>query len=320
MILIDINNIEDVRDSAPSSKVTSTQLDADPVKGSICFAEVGDGILAHGRYSGNVRVSGPLSETAVTLGVLIGSGDAKVNGQTITPGGVVLFPAGFEHEAQYHGGLDYLLYSVDRKRLQHAANCRGLKLKNRAMGKISSFNTTKTHANRLRARAQQIVSNIRMNPVLHEHQVASEAMSEDLFDMFLGSSLGKNLAGTETRSHFAFQTTLVREVENWLRRDGSRSVSIRDISNRFGYSPRTLHRVFEAEIGISPAQYLKLYRLSQARRELCGNNGKLISVTKTAYNWGFWDTGRFSGMYRKYFGELPSETLKKSTESLSLHR
>jgi len=66
-----IRSIEDVQESASSGLITPTQLSKNPVVGSICFAEVPGGALVHGQYTGDVRVRGPLSETTVTLGILI---------------------------------------------------------------------------------------------------------------------------------------------------------------------------------------------------------------------------------------------------------
>jgi len=35
-------------------------------------------------------------------------------------------------------------------------------------------------------------------------------------------------------------------------------------------------------------------------------------VIDVAYNWGFWEPGRFSVEYRQMFGEKPSETIQRS--------
>ena len=59
-----------------------------------------------------------------------------------------------------------------------------------------------------------------------------------------------------------------------------------------------------------PLQYLKHCRLEAARRELSSAERDQTTVTEVALRYGFYHLGRFSGLYRETFGELPSETLK----------
>jgi len=84
-----------------------------------------------------------------------------------------------------------------------------------------------------------------------------------------------------------------------------------DLCRHLGASQRSLHRVFVELYGISPARYLRLRRLHQARRALRWKNGAQGSVTEVGTAMGFFDLGRFASEYRALFGELPSETLRR---------
>jgi AraC-like DNA-binding protein len=77
-----------------------------------------------------------------------------------------------------------------------------------------------------------------------------------------------------------------------------------------GTSASTLLREFRKRYGMPPIQYLKHRRLEAARRELLSAERDQITVTDVALRYGFYHLGRFSGVYRETFGELPSETLK----------
>jgi AraC-like DNA-binding protein len=61
---------------------------------------------------------------------------------------------------------------------------------------------------------------------------------------------------------------------------------------------------------MSPAKYLKRYRMTQARLDLLEADPVAATVTQIATAWGFWELGRFAVEYRRLFGESPSETLK----------
>ena len=60
--------------------------------------------------------------------------------------------------------------------------------------------------------------------------------------------------------------------------------------------------------------FLELLRLTGARRDL-RRPGAATTVTETATRWGFFHFGEFAAAYRRQFGELPSDTLRRAGAS-----
>ena len=94
--------------------------------------------------------------------------------------------------------------------------------------------------------------------------------------------------------------------------DPGLSFSIEELALKNGVQERTLRRAFQRYYDLSPIEYLRLRRLHHARRLLMVGCPDRTTVTKIAFELGFWDLGRFAGAYRQLFGELPSETFRKS--------
>lgn len=104
---------------------------------------------------------------------------------------------------------------------------------------------------------------------------------------------------------------IVREAEHYMTTNMKNHMSTTQIADYCGVSYRTLQRVFVSVHGISPLKWLKQQRLQGVRSQLIGpRSSQDISVTAVAMDWGFSDLGRFAGLYRDYFGELPRETLR----------
>src|SRR5678809_948025 len=101
---------------------------------------------------------------------------------------------------------------------------------------------------------------------------------------------------------------LAKQVERMVLADLRRPPSIAEISRKLGVSDRYLRRVFQIVHGIPPSQYLRMLRLSRARRALLSARGRSSTVSKIAIRLGFSELGRFSVEYRKRFGESPSAT------------
>lgn len=83
-----------------------------------------------------------------------------------------------------------------------------------------------------------------------------------------------------------------------------------ELAKSLDVSLATLHRFFVDWFGLPPSRYLLTRRLYLARKRL--SSGEYSTVTEVATSCGFWEFGRFSTRYREQFGELPSETLKRS--------
>lgn len=87
--------------------------------------------------------------------------------------------------------------------------------------------------------------------------------------------------------------------------------TVADLCMAIGVSRRALQYSFEEILDINPKSYLRAIRLNGVRRELRRGNPNDISVQDVAARWGFWHMSRLSADYKRMFGEMPSETLRK---------
>nr|WP_233285824.1 helix-turn-helix domain-containing protein [Bradyrhizobium brasilense] len=96
---------------------------------------------------------------------------------------------------------------------------------------------------------------------------------------------------------------------------GTRSesiVHIKDIVKATKVEYRTLLRAFERYLGFSPKLYLRLRQLNLVYHEISRDNGASVRVVDILSAHGVTEFGRFAGHYRALFGELPSETYRRS--------
>lgn len=88
-------------------------------------------------------------------------------------------------------------------------------------------------------------------------------------------------------------------------------MTVRELCQLAGVSERTLQYLFKHKYGITPKAYINLIRLNGARRTLYKEDSHKTKVADIANDWGFWHMGQFAKDYQKYFGELPSATLRR---------
>lgn len=95
-----------------------------------------------------------------------------------------------------------------------------------------------------------------------------------------------------------------------IRARAGEPLSLADLAAELGVTPRTLQLSFQAVHGMSPRKYMQRTRLDRVRAciEAADFDGQ---VTSAAVDCGFLHLGRFSEIYRRTFGELPSKTLER---------
>jgi len=103
---------------------------------------------------------------------------------------------------------------------------------------------------------------------------------------------------------------LVRRAEEYMQANLEEAISIIDLLQICGCSRRALFSAFRNARGYTPMEFLTEQRLQSARNRLLKPQWE-ASVASIALGCGFTHLGRFSQVYRKRFGERPSDTLRK---------
>lgn len=103
----------------------------------------------------------------------------------------------------------------------------------------------------------------------------------------------------------------LQRTRDYLQTHTDRCVSVHELCEQLGSSPRALQDCFQRCLGLSPKAYLKAVKLNEVRRELLRADSALASVSDVAVRYGFWHLSRFAADYRWLFGELPSQTLRR---------
>jgi AraC family ethanolamine operon transcriptional activator len=167
---------------------------------------------------------------------------------------------------------------------------------------------------RLGATLNALLNSTQADPKVLHYPHAVRAMEQDMLAAFRQSLMPPTLtprrAGRATR-----QGGLKRAVE-YLRSTDSRSVTVADLSAVARVTQRTLEYAFRDNFGMSPLGFLNLRRYHATRKDLLAADPKTATVSEIALNNGFHHLGRFAVHYKKLFGESPSQTLARSSETI----
>ena len=103
----------------------------------------------------------------------------------------------------------------------------------------------------------------------------------------------------------------VKVVEEFIEANWDNPINIPAMAKLANVSARSLFRQFKQDRGYTPADFAKRVRLNRAR-EMLEQPSDGASVTQIALKCGFQNLGHFARDFRLSFGELPSETFRKS--------
>ncbi|SFQ27750.1 helix-turn-helix domain-containing protein [Ectopseudomonas toyotomiensis] len=134
---------------------------------------------------------------------------------------------------------------------------------------------------------------------------AERAAQAELMALVFRSLLPVTLA---PRNHAGHQQILRRALE-LLEVTPDAPLHMSDLCQACSTSERTLRNLFTRYLGMSPHRYLMQHRLHAIRRAIVHAQAD-ETITEICARFGVWDFGRFAGLYRLYFGELPSQSLR----------
>jgi AraC family ethanolamine operon transcriptional activator len=129
---------------------------------------------------------------------------------------------------------------------------------------------------------------------------------DDELQMLLSSQSLEAMDRSSTPPYRRVFAEAKRIVEVNLDRD----LPVSRLASDVGVSRRALEYAFHEAIGLGPAHYIQRRRLNAVRQALSGEGP--VTIGDVTARFGIWHLSRFASQYRDLFGELPSETLRRT--------
>ena len=143
-----------------------------------------------------------------------------------------------------------------------------------------------------------------------EGPAAQQRLADEILDV-LCPLVVRRLRHSRSTHRELPHVEVVRRARDYVRERADEPPRIVDLCRELGVSRRWLQLSFNEVVGIGPWAYLHLMRLNGARRMLLRATPSM-KVNDAVEAYGFWHLSRFSRDYRRYFGELPSQTLRRT--------
>jgi AraC-like DNA-binding protein len=302
---VPISRIEDLRDAVYGAGLEAMQMSRAPVTGSLAFAEHGGVVYSTGHIGGRVALTGPLSESMVTLGLGLELAPGTRHWlNEVATGDCGVFLPGDDHDAFYMPGSLYATATLSAERLEEIAARIGLVLDAPTLGGtgIHTRRVSESALAGIRARFEHV----------HAGQPGAasgvEVLGRGLLDAII-AHVGRLPRPQIGRINPQGHARIVARARAYILENLEHPLSIDAIAAAAYSSRRTLHRAFNYVLDETPQSYIRKLRLHRIRRDLASDAEFLCTITIVANQWGISELGRFFGWYRDLFGELPSATL-----------
>jgi len=106
---------------------------------------------------------------------------------------------------------------------------------------------------------------------------------------------------------------LIHDAEQYILQRITEPITVSKIASYLNVSERTLLYAFKNRFAMGPKAYMLLLKLNHIYNRL-NEEDTIRSIASIARDSGFWHMGQFYKDYKKFFGELPSDTLKNNLE------
>ena len=108
------------------------------------------------------------------------------------------------------------------------------------------------------------------------------------------------------------RSRLYARIRDWLADHADEAITVQDVAASFDLPASDLRTACREIAGQSLDELLRIHRLNLAHRDLVQARDRPARVTDIAMDHGFLHLGRFAAEYRRFFGESPSQTLRRA--------
>lgn len=134
-------------------------------------------------------------------------------------------------------------------------------------------------------------------------------IQQEIFYRLLKSDQGPRLRNIITSGSHSHQ---IARVIEWLKTHFKHPVRIEDLASDAGLSVSAFHSHFRAMTAMTPLQFIKRIRLSEARRLMLAEQ---LEAAQAAYEVGYESPSQFSREYSRMFGAPPIKDIRQLAAS-----
>jgi len=283
------------------------QLDAGVPRARAAVMGTSRCTVLRGEYNRAYHQTGQIPNNVLTLGIADPeSGDFRWCGKQASGGQILNFSLESGFDGAFSAGFSGFAISLHEDLLQETLEALELNIDVRRILDTSEFWT----------QAEHVTSNLR-DRLSAAYRTAKASYDPDAAELFNFSAaalilnfLAKNKAQASPASLSVRRRVLLTALE-YLEDEDALPLTVSELCAQIGVSAPTIYRAFHEEFGVGPKHYIQIRRMCGVRQHLHSADSK-ESITDIANRWGFWHMGQFASDYRKMFGELPSESLKRN--------
>ncbi|MEG0961590.1 MAG: response regulator [Lachnospiraceae bacterium] len=108
------------------------------------------------------------------------------------------------------------------------------------------------------------------------------------------------------------QKSIYELMEKYLKKNYQSDISFQELSEKFGFTPEYLGKIFKKHAGETPLKYLTKIRMNEAKRLLLSSPD--MEIQKIGELVGYQDRFYFSRLFKSYVGIQPSEFRNRKEE------
>ena len=99
------------------------------------------------------------------------------------------------------------------------------------------------------------------------------------------------------------QVLAVQRMQDYIEKNKTEEISLSDLARASLFSPWYSYRLFRDCLGLTPTEYIRKHRLTEAAKQLRSGEVKVIDAAMDA---GFTNVDTFTRAFYREFGQMPA--------------
>ncbi len=297
-------------------KQDAVALDSKPLRVRRIIVRLGGAAVVMHSASQRVRAHTSMRPDLCAYAVFGPTSRGTMNGLPVGPGVMIVAEGGAEARLVVEAGWQAIAVMVSPQVLRQHLIARECSGEFRAPRGVETLKVAAEKIGELYGWGKRLVETAARQPELfNELPDLCAAAEAELFETLI-ATLRRTDEPDTNRSDRKRQSysLMVKYVEEYALAHVGDHLLVTDLCKAAAVSERTLENAFKEILGITPVAYLIRLRLHRTRQALLAGSVGSTTVTSIALNWGFWHFGEFSRAYKQCFGELPSDTLRRTAD------